>query len=256
MGDKLDMALDDIIKTTKGGSRGRGGRSAGASGGRGRGSARGSGRGGRGSGGSSRAPMSNGAGRSGMTAGRWSHDMYQGSGAGRMAPQSMGPVKLNISNLDYGVTDSDIRELFQEFGDMRAAAVHYDRSGCSLGSAQVIFGRRSDAMKAMQQYNGVHLDGRPMKIFIEGDMGASGGRGGRMGGGPMVKRLQGSRPEPLIPRLGGGRGRGSSGGGGGRSAGGRGGRGGKGGDKAKPKTAEELDAELDNYLTEAKKTKA
>lgn len=55
--------------------------------------------------------------QSGMTTGRWNHDMYQGQGgsAGRMAPQVMGPVKLNISNLDYGVTDSDIR-VSRDFG--------------------------------------------------------------------------------------------------------------------------------------------
>jgi len=145
---KVDMSLDDIIaadRKSNRGIRGRGGRGSG----RGRGTPRGG--------------QNTGRRNSFPPRGRDNFD------ARRNLPISTsGPGKLLISNLDYGVSEGDLHELFSEFGHIRMAIIHYDRSGMSLGSAEVAFDRKSDAIKGLKQYNGVPLDGKPMRIEITG----------------------------------------------------------------------------------------
>merc|ERR1719282_244959 len=171
--------------------------------------------------------------------------MYSGGGGGA-GIRSTGistSGKLIVSNLDFGVSDSDIHELFSEFGNLKSATVHYDRSGRSLGTAEVTFDRRGDAMKALKQYNGVPLDGRPMRIEMAGVEAEVEPLRRPMGGG--VRKSPGPRKSPF--RGSGGRDGGRGGGRPNRGGGGGGGRGGRG-EKKKEVSKEDLDAEMDTYM--------
>lgn len=190
----------------------------------------------------------------------WQHDLYADQHvaagaypAGGRAPSIETGTKLYISNLDYGVSNDDIKELFSEVGDLKRHGVHYDRSGRSKGTAEVVFSRRGDAVAAVKRYNNVQLDGKPMKIEIVGTNISTPGvapvanvaignfngvpQGGQ-GRGGALRRMGGRGQGNQRNR---GRGRGGRGGGGG----------GRGGGRGEKVSAEDLDAELEKYHAEA-----
>ncbi|XP_061338356.1 THO complex subunit 4B-like [Gastrolobium bilobum] len=77
-------------------------------------------------------------------------------------------TKLYISNLDYGVSNQDIKLLFSEEGELKRYSIHYDKSGRSKGTAEVVFTRRSDALTAIKKYNNMRLDGKSLQIELVG----------------------------------------------------------------------------------------
>ncbi|GBP60043.1 hypothetical protein EVAR_44253_1 [Eumeta japonica] len=248
------MSLDDIIKATKKGRGGGAGRK--FENRRGRGSSGGI-RNGRPGGvlkGRNRGGVSKPTNYTrGDVNSMWKHDMFNDFGDRKIqrgGAITTGPTKLLVSNLDFGVSDSDIQELFSEFGILKSAAVHYDRSGRSLGTADVVFDRRADALKAMKQYNGVPLDGRAMNIQLAtSDISPMKieERMPRATGGPMRRNFNtrgggANRSQSIGGNRGARRGRGASSGS--SRGGGRG--------KRPVPTAEQLDAELDAYIKETK----
>ena len=123
--------------------------------------------------------------------------------------------KLYVGNLSYGVTSSDLEQLFSQHGTVQSAEVISDReTGRSKGFGFVQMGSDDEAQAAIAALHGQDHEGRALTVNEakpREDRPRGGGGGGYGGGG------------------GGGRGGYGGGGGGGRSSGGGYGGGGGGG---------------------------
>jgi THO complex subunit 4 len=84
------------------------------------------------------------------------------------APPSHPADKIIVSNLPADVNEVQIKELFHStVGPLRDVTLHHDSAGRSKGVAAIHFQRKGDGTKAYQQYNNRLIDGkRPMKIEI------------------------------------------------------------------------------------------
>ncbi|KAJ6796905.1 THO complex subunit 4D-like isoform X1 [Iris pallida] len=195
----------------------------------------------------------------------WRHNLFDSMDAAGLTGLETG-AKLYISNLDYGVSNEDIKGLFSEIGELKRCAVHYDRNGRPSGSAEVMFRRRSDAMAALKRYDNVQLDGKAMKIDLVGTnlgvpvtprinvVGGANGRGRRIvvmtpefgrGGTGSFNRIAGWDRGGFQRRRGRGRG----------WTRGRGDHGGRGrGKKPVEKSADDLNKDLEMYHAEAMNT--
>ena len=95
--------------------------------------------------------------------------------------------KLYVGNLGYGVSSSDLEQLFAAFGTVQSAEVIADRdNGRSKGFGFVEMSTDQEAQAAIQGLNGQEHDGRPLTVNEarprEERSGGGGGRGGRGGG--------------------------------------------------------------------------
>ena len=137
--------------------------------------------------------------------------------------------KIIVSNLPTDVNEAQIKELFSStVGPLRDVTLHYDAAGRSKGVASVHFSRKGDGTKAYQQYNNRLIDGmKPMKIEIVVAPAAV----------PLASRVAPAATPAAAaaaPARTGGRGRRRGGKPGGRK-------------ERAPKTAADLDAEMEDY---------
>ncbi|XP_063902312.1 uncharacterized protein LOC135121983 [Zophobas morio] len=94
----------------------------------------------------------------------WNHDKFLGN----YNSQSDCTI-LNVCNLDPQVNDADMRELFETIGPLKSAHVHYNAEGKSLCTAEVVFLRKGDPLKAISQFSNMKLDGRLLKMSVFGE---------------------------------------------------------------------------------------
>ncbi len=93
-------------------------------------------------------------------------------------------MNIYVGNLSYGVSESELNELFSEFGSVTSAKVITDReTGRSKGFGFVEMESAEDGQKAIDEINEKEVDGRPLKVNEarpreERSGGGGGGRGG------------------------------------------------------------------------------
>ena len=88
--------------------------------------------------------------------------------------------KLYVGNLAYGVTDSQLEQLFAAHGAVQSAQVIMDRdTGRSKGFGFVEMSNSAEAEAAISALNGVEKDGRAMTVNEARPKAEGGGGGGR-----------------------------------------------------------------------------
>ena len=113
-------------------------------------------------------------------------------------------MNIYVGNLDFEVVESDLREAFEQYGQVTEVRIIMDKyTGKTKGFGFIEMPKKEEAQKAIAEMNEKELKGRAMKVN-EAKPKTDHGGGGRRGGG-------------------GGGFRGGRGGGGGGYSGGRGG---------------------------------
>lgn len=99
-------------------------------------------------------------------------------------------MRIYVGNLSYQVTDEELRQAFEAFGEVSSANVIMDKfSGQSKGFGFVEMSSKSEAEAAISSLNGKDLKGRALNVNEArprpgpGGEGGGGGRGGGRGGG-------------------------------------------------------------------------
>ena len=92
--------------------------------------------------------------------------------------------KLYVGNLAFGVSDSDLQQMFGAHGTVQSAQVIMDRdAGRSKGFGFVEMGSDQEAQAAIQALNGKESGGRALTVNEARPKTEGGGRGGYSGGG-------------------------------------------------------------------------
>jgi RNA-binding protein 39 len=76
-----------------------------------------------------------------------------------------GAMQLYVGSLHFNLTESDIKQVFEPFGELEFVDLHRDpMTGRSKGYAFVQYKRAEDAKMALEQMEGFDLAGRPVRL--------------------------------------------------------------------------------------------
>jgi cold-inducible RNA-binding protein len=93
-------------------------------------------------------------------------------------------MNLFVAGLPFSVSDQELREIFEEYGEVSSAKVILDReTGKSRGFGFVDMPGKEDSEKALKALDGADLEGRTLAVKVAEDRKGGGGGGGYRGGG-------------------------------------------------------------------------
>ena len=101
--------------------------------------------------------------------------------------------KIFVGNLDFGIAEESIRELFEKFGTIERIDLVRDRdTGQPRGFAFVEMTDSKEADRAIAELNGTMLGSRAVNVNEARPKAPGGGAGGfrRQGGGPPRQRRE------------------------------------------------------------------
>ncbi|TFK41195.1 hypothetical protein BDQ12DRAFT_768001 [Crucibulum laeve] len=95
--------------------------------------------------------------------------LHPGDGSLNLPPGVTAPhggaMQLYVGSLHFNLTESDIKQVFEPFGDLEFVDLHRDpMTGRSKGYAFVQYKRSEDARMALEQMEGFELAGRTLRV--------------------------------------------------------------------------------------------
>lgn len=105
-------------------------------------------------------------------------------------------MNIYVGNLPYNVVEEDLREIFEEYGEVSAVKIISDKlTGRSKGFGFVEMDDDQEAKKAIDELNNAELSGRNIKVNesrpkSNDSRDSRGGGGHRRGGGGGFNRRE------------------------------------------------------------------
>jgi RNA recognition motif-containing protein len=93
-------------------------------------------------------------------------------------------MNIFVGNLNYSITEDDMREIFEEYGELTSVKLITDKfTGRSKGFGFVEMADADEAKKAIEELNGAEVEGRSMVVNESIEKKRDNNRGGGGGGG-------------------------------------------------------------------------
>lgn len=87
----------------------------------------------------------------------------------KMLQKSVQLNNLYIKNLPINMSEDQLTELFERFGDIISVKIVFDEKGVSKGFGFVCFENVQDAERALERMNGYPLKGKKLQIYFKED---------------------------------------------------------------------------------------